>query len=182
MSNSEPLRYTVGVITASDRCYAGLREDESGALIRQMAEKQGYDVMSYTLLPDDRDLLAAELIRLCDRQCVGLILTTGGTGFSGRDCMPEATLSVADRSAPGIAEALRLHSLALTPRAMFSRAVSAIRGRTLIVNLPGSPRAVCESLEFLLPHLGHGLDILTGRSGECGGHSPDSAIEKGVFG
>ena len=159
--------YRVAILTASDKGAAGRREDLSGALIRQMAERAGYRVTSYALLPDDRAAIAAELRRLCDGEVADLVLTTGGTGFSPRDWTPEATVDVADRMAPGIAEAMRYSSLQITPRAMLSRAVAAIRGRTLIVNLPGSPKAVRENLEYLLPTLEHGLEVLTGRAGDC---------------
>jgi molybdenum cofactor synthesis domain-containing protein len=140
----------------------------SGEAIRELAEGRGYIVVSQVILPDEQALLEGELRRLCDQGLADLVLTTGGTGFSPRDCMPEATAAVADRMVPGISEAMRQHSLTLTRRAMLSRAVAAIRGSTLIVNLPGSPRAVRESLEFIIDELRHGLDILTGRDGECG--------------
>ena len=120
------------------------------------------------ILPDDRQRLEAPLIRLCDQRQVNLILTTGGTGFSERDQTPEATLAVATRNAPGIAEAIRAGSMQITRRAMLSREVSVIRGKTLIVNLPGSTKAVIESLGFVIDQFDHGLKILTGRDGECG--------------
>lgn len=161
--------YRAAIITSSDKGFRGEREDLSGETIRELAEGRGYVVVSRIVLPDERGLLEDELRRLCDTGAADLVLTTGGTGFSPRDCMPEATAAVADRMAPGISEALRRHSLAFTKRAMFSRAVSAIRGSTLIVNLPGSPAAVRECLEFILDDLRHGLDILTGRDGECAG-------------
>ncbi|MDR2742237.1 MAG: MogA/MoaB family molybdenum cofactor biosynthesis protein [Treponema sp.] len=160
--------YRAAIITSSDKGFRGEREDLSGEAIRELAERRGYVVVSKIILPDERALLERELRRLCDTGAADLVLTTGGTGFSPRDCMPEATTAVADRMVPGISEALRQHSLAITKRAMFSRAVSAIRGSTLIVNLPGSPGAVRECLEFILDELHHGLDILTGRDGECG--------------
>lgn len=159
--------FRVAIVTLSDKGAAGERTDESGAVIREIAEQNGYEVVSYTLLPDDRERISAELRRLCDENVAELVLTTGGTGFSPRDCTPEATLDVAERLAPGIAEAMRYSSLNITKRAMLSRAVAAIRGRTLIVNLPGSPKAVRENLEYVIPALGHGLEILTGRAGEC---------------
>ncbi|MDR3248436.1 MAG: MogA/MoaB family molybdenum cofactor biosynthesis protein [Treponema sp.] len=158
--------YRVAIITASDRGSRGEREDLSGPVIREIAEAHGYTVVSYVLLPDDRNLLEDELKRLCDKGIADLVLSTGGTGFSPRDCMPEATLAVADRIAPGIPEAMRQHSLTITKRAMLSRAAAAIRGLTLIINLPGSPKAVREHLEFVIDELRHGLDVLTGQAGE----------------
>ena len=116
---------------------------------------------------DEAKALKAQLIRLADGRQVNLILTTGGTGFSPRDITPEATYAVADRNAPGIAEAMRYHSLSITPRGMLSRAASVLRGKTLIVNLPGSPKAVKENLEYILPSLGHGVRIAAGLDGEC---------------
>lgn len=159
--------FRVAIVTLSDKGAAGQRTDESGAVIREIAEQNGYEVVSYTLLPDEREQISAELRRLCDENAAELVLTTGGTGFSPRDCTPEATLDVAERLAPGIAEAMRYSSLNITKRAMLSRAVAVIRGGTLIVNLPGSPKAVRENLEYVIPALGHGLEILTGRAGEC---------------
>ena len=128
----------------------------------------GYDVQEMILLPDDREEIKKCLLRLCDEDKMDIVFTTGGTGFAPRDCTPEATLAVADRNAPGIAEAMRAASMKITPRAMLSRGVSVIRGQTLIINLPGSPKAVRENLEAILPSLDHGLVILTGRGGECG--------------
>ena len=132
----------VAIITLSDSGYAGQREDKSGPLVRAMAEEAGYQVVHTALLPDGVEPLAGELKRLCDGDLADLVLTTGGTGFSPTDLTPEATLSVVERPAPGIAEAMRWQSLQITPRAMLSRAAAGIRGRTLIVNLPGSPKAV----------------------------------------
>jgi molybdenum cofactor synthesis domain-containing protein len=159
--------YRVGIVTASDKGARGEREDVSGQVIREIAEAAGYVVTSYRLLPDDQDALEEELKRLCDGGLADLVLTTGGTGFSQRDCMPEATAAVAERLVPGIPEALRQYSLSITKRAMLSRAAAGIRGQTLIVNLPGSPKAVREHLTYLIPELPHGLDMLTGRDGEC---------------
>ena len=160
-----PLR--AAVITLSDKGSRGEREDKSGPLIVEMLTAAGYVVEETMILPDEAKALKAQLIRLADGRQVNLILTTGGTGFSPRDITPEATYAVADRSAPGIAEAMRYHSLSITPRGMLSRAASVLRGKTLIVNLPGSPKAVKENLEYILPSLGHGVRIAAGLDGEC---------------
>lgn len=160
--------FTAAIITLSDKGYAGEREDKSGLLIQEILEKEGYDVVERLLLPDGRPMLEQQLCRLADQRQVNVIFTTGGTGFSERDVTPEATIAVCDRMAMGIAEAIRAYSLTLTNRAMLSRAVSGIRKKTLIVNLPGSPKAVRESLEYILSPLGHGLGILRGSAGECG--------------
>lgn len=156
--------FTAAVITSSDRSYNGEREDMSGPLIKEILERNDYFVREMILLPDDEDRMMNELIRTADEVCPDVIFTTGGTGFSARDRVPEATLRAADRMAPGIAEAVRAYSMQITPRAMLSRAVSVIRGETLIINLPGSPRAVKECLEFLLPGLSHGILILRGEA------------------
>ncbi|MCF2554790.1 MOSC domain-containing protein [Faecalicatena contorta] len=156
------------VITMSDKGARGEREDKSGPLLRGMLENAGYEVVESLLLPDERMLLEKELKRLADQRQVNVIFTTGGTGFSERDITPEATKAVCDRMAMGIADAIRVYSLSITSRAMLSRAVSGIRKKTLIVNLPGSPKAVKESLDYVLPTLGHGLGILRGTDGECG--------------
>lgn len=155
------------VITLSDSGYAGQREDKSGPLIQKMLEKTGYQVVYTRLLPDGQQPLADELRRLCDGRLTDLILTTGGTGFSPTDRTPEATVEVSERLVPGIPEAMRWYSLQITPRAMLSRAAAGIRGGTLIVNLPGSPKAVEECLGFILPTLAHGLEILTGTAQNC---------------
>ncbi|MDR2892715.1 MAG: MOSC domain-containing protein [Deltaproteobacteria bacterium] len=159
--------YNIAVLTISDKGHAGEREDLSGAEIRTIAEARGYNLAYSAILPDERTQIAAELQRLCDGGGIDLILTTGGTGFSPRDVTPEATLDVVERLCPGIPEAMRAFSLSLTKRAMLSRATAGIRSRTLIVNLPGSPKAVRECLEQIMDPLGHGLDILTGKGGEC---------------
>lgn len=160
-----PLR--AAVITLSDKGSRGEREDKSGPLIVKMLAAAGYKVEETLLLPDEAAALKAQLIRLADGRQVNLILTTGGTGFAPRDITPEVTLSVAERNAPGIAEAMRYHSLTITPRGMLSRGVSVLRGKTLIVNLPGSPKAVKENLEYILPSLAHGIRLAAGLDGEC---------------
>lgn len=159
--------YRIAVITASDRCAAGERQDLSGPAVEEACRKFG-EVTSRKLLPDDRAAIREELIRLCEEDLADVVFTTGGTGFSPRDVTPEATLDVVERLAPGIPEAMRAYSAQKTNRAMLSRAAAGIRGRTLIVNLPGSPKAVRECLEAILPALGHGLDILRQREGNCG--------------
>ena len=157
----------VAVITLSDSGYAGKRADLSGPAIQEMVEERGWTVVQTTLLPDGREMLERELRRLCDGGLADLSLTTGGTGVSPTDVTPEATMAVVERPTPGIPEAMRYYSLQITPRAMLSRAAAGIRGRTLIVNLPGSPKAVRECLQAILPALDHGLEILKGTGGNC---------------
>ena len=160
--------FQAAVITLSDKGAKGERKDESGPAAAEMLTEAGYEVVEQLLLPDEPEQLKKQLIRLADGRQVDLILTSGGTGFSLRDQTPEATMAVADRNAPGIAEAIRSRSMEVTDRAMLGRGVSVIRGKTLIINLPGSPKAVRESLGFVLGALGHGLGILRGSAGECG--------------
>ena len=157
----------VAIIVSSDSGYRGEREDLSGPEIRRIAEKNGYEIISQTILPDERKNLEKEIIRIADENLADLILTTGGTGFSPRDCMPEATLNVSERRVPGIPEAMSAYSMQFTKRAMLSRSEAGIRKQTLIVNLPGSPKAVRECLEYIISELGHGLDILTGEATNC---------------
>lgn len=159
--------YTVGIITSSDKGYVGEREDKSGAVIKEIIEGQGFEVKKYVVLPDDQKMLSEEMVHMCDDLNVNLILTTGGTGFSMRDVTPEATKAILDREALGICEAIRYYSLQITKRAMLSRAVSGIRKQTLIVNLPGSPKACQEALDFVLDEIKHGIDILLGEAREC---------------
>lgn len=158
----EGRRFTASVLVASDRSSKGEREDKSGPAIKESLEKAGYLVTGITLLPDDEEGLYKALCHLADTQKPDVIFTSGGTGFSPRDMMPEATKRAATKDAPGIAEAIRAYSMTITPRAMLSRAVSVIRGRTLIVNLPGSPKAGKECVEYLLPVLEHGIPVLRG--------------------
>lgn len=161
--------FKVGIVTASDKGSKGERADKSADVIKEIMASLNFDVVAYKIIPDDLEAIQEELIDLSDHQKVDLILTTGGTGFSPRDNTPEATLAVIDRQVPGIPEVMRLESLKKTPKAMLSRAVAGIRRNTLIINMPGSPRAVRECLEVIIPALPHGLEILTGRGGECGG-------------
>ena len=165
----EKLSLEAAVITASDKGSRGEREDISGAAAEALLQKAGYTKIYRDILPDEQDQLAAKMREYAD-QGVALILTTGGTGFAPRDVTPEATLEVCERLAPGIPEAMRAMSLKITPRAMLSRAVAGIHKRSLIVNLPGSPKAVTECLDFILPSLSHGLDILRGEANECARH------------
>lgn len=167
MERTSPLPYQAAVITLSDKGAAGEREDKSGPAIVEELEAHGYEVVEKLLLADGVGPLKAQLIRLCDQRQLDLILTTGGTGFTPRDQTPEATLAVADRTAPGIAEAIRADSMKYTKRAMFSRGVSVIRGKTLIINLPGSPKAVHESMEVFLDELPHALDMLRNTVHDC---------------
>lgn len=155
------------VLTLSDKGSEGKREDKSGPVIVEELSKAGYRVVETMVLPDELSIIKKNLMRLSDQRQVNLILTTGGTGFSERDCTPEATLAVATRNAPGIAEAIRAGSMQITRRAMLSREVSVIRNKTLIVNLPGSPKAVKECLDLVLDQLEHGIQILIGKDGEC---------------
>ena len=159
--------YKIAVITVSDKGARGERVDESGPAIRELVKSLG-DVVVYQVLPDDLDILKETMINMSDREKVDLILTTGGTGLSPRDNTPEATQAVIEREVPGLAEAMRMESMKKTNRAMLSRAVAGVRHHTLIINLPGSVKAVRECLEVILPALPHGLEILTGHGGECG--------------
>jgi molybdenum cofactor synthesis domain-containing protein len=162
----EKLPLEAAVITASDKGARGEREDKSGDKAEAMLKEAGYAKVHRALLPDEKEGLAAQMREFADMG-IALILTTGGTGFSPRDVTPEATLAVCERLAPGIPEAMRALSLKITPRAMLSRAAAGIHKRSLIVNLPGSPKAVEECLGFILPSLAHGIEILRGETGEC---------------
>ena len=160
--------YRVSIIVASDKGYRGEREDKSGPSIMEIVQANGFSVDKIAILPDEKEIISAEMARICDEDEADLILTTGGTGFSPRDCMPEATLAVTERVVPGITEAMRIHSLQYSDRSMLSRATAGIRKRTLIVNLPGSPKAVWENLTYAIDSLKHGLDMLKGEgSADC---------------
>lgn len=155
------------ILTMSDKGSRGERIDGTGPAIRQAIEGKGYSVEYYKMIPDEKEMIAGELIHLCDDLKVDLVLTNGGTGFSSRDVTPEATMNVIEKYVPGIGEAMRMESLKITPKGMLSRGIAGIRKKTLIVNLPGSPKAAVENLEAILPALPHGIDILTGAAGEC---------------
>lgn len=157
----------VAIITSSDSGYNGDREDVSGPVIREIVQKEGFEVVSELLLPDEKGMLKNAMIEIADEGKADIILTTGGTGFSVRDCMPEATMEVVERMVPGIPEAMRYYSLQITKRAMLSRAAAGIRKHTLIVNLPGSPKAVRECLEYIISELTHGAEILLGSARDC---------------
>jgi len=161
------MQYRAAIITASDKSSAGEREDLSGPALEELLIETGFAVVSRTVVPDEREMIAAALRELCDDKLADLILTTGGTGFSQRDVTPEATRNVIQREAPGIPEAMRLESAKFTANAMLSRAIAGIRGETLIINMPGSPRAARECFDIIRPALPHAMEILTGRGGEC---------------
>lgn len=156
---------TVAILTLSDKGSKGEREDTSGPTIGRLIKKIHGKVVSYEILPDEKALIKKKLLSLCNK--VDLILTTGGTGVSPRDVTPEATLEVIIRELPGMAEAMRYQGLKKTPRAMVSRAVAGIRGKTLIVNLPGSPRGAKENLSVILPALPHTIEKMKGSTEEC---------------
>ncbi len=159
--------WQAAVITLSDKGARGERMDESGPAIAGRLKAAGYEVVEQLLIADDAEMLKKQLCRLADQRQLDLVLTTGGTGFSPQDVTPEATLAVAERSAPGIAEAIRAASLAVTSRAMLSRGTAVIRGKTLIINLPGSPKACMESMDVFLDVVPHGLELLRGEASDC---------------
>lgn len=161
-------KFKTAVITLSDKGSMGERKDTSGPKIKEILEEHDYEVVYMKILPDDQNLIEYELKKLSDCGEYDLVLTTGGTGFSKRDCTPEATKNVIDKEVPGIAEAIRAYSISITKRAMLSRAISGIRKETLIINLPGSLKAVEESLTYIIDTLYHGLAILKGLDKECG--------------
>lgn len=159
--------YHAAVLTVSDRSFQGERPDAGGPLVAELLKSAGYDVRKTAMVPDEQLQIEEVLRTLADAGDIQLLVTTGGTGFAPRDVTPEATLAVCDRVAPGIPEAMRYASLQITPRAMLSRAQAGIRKGTLILNLPGSPKAAKENLEAVLPTIGHGLEMLSGKEADC---------------
>lgn len=159
--------FTVGILTVSDKGSRGERVDESGQAIREILTGAGAKIVRYKIVPDEKDAISGTLIEWADRMGIDLILTTGGTGLAPRDVTPEATLAVLEKLAPGFSEAMRAESMKKTPRGMLSRGVSGVIKRTLVINLPGSPRAVRECLEAILPALPHALEMLSGKGSEC---------------
>lgn len=155
------------IIVASTSGYKGEREDKSGSTIARMLKQVGFEVKFLKVLPDDKMILSEVMKKLADNHLADLIVTSGGTGFAKDDCTPDATIEVIDKQIPGIPEAMRAYSMRFTKRAMLSRAVAGIRKETIILNLPGSPKGAKECLEFVLPELVHGVEILTGEAKEC---------------
>lgn len=158
----------VAVLTVSDKGAKGMRKDESGLLIKEKIERKNWKVEYYEIIPDEKKIIVNRLKKLADELNVDLILTTGGTGISFRDVTPEATRAVIDKEIPGIPEVMRIKSLKYTLKAMLSRSIAGVRGRTLIINLPGSPGAVEECLQIILPVLPHAIELLHGKGKECG--------------
>ena len=159
--------YCAAVLTVSDRSFRGERPDEGGPLVAEILKNAGYEVVHTAIVPDEQAQIEEKLRQIADSGEVQLLVTTGGTGFASRDVTPEATLAVCDRLTPGIPEAMRYASMQVTSRAMLSRAQAGIRKGTLIINLPGSPKAAKENLEAVLPALSHGLEMLSGRPADC---------------
>ncbi len=156
------MKINIGILTISDKGSQGLRQDKSGEALRDMVTAMGAEPVLYTIVPDEREIISAKLIEWADGGKADIILTTGGTGLSNRDVTPEATLAVIDRNVPGITETMRAKSLEKTPMAMLSRAVSGLRGQCLIVNMPGSTKAVRECMEAITPALRHAVEIVKG--------------------
>ena len=164
--------FTVGILTISDKGWSGERPDKSSEVIREILSAIDVRIVNYDIVPDEKELIARKLINWADEDALDVVLTTGGTGLSPRDVTPEVTLSVVDKVVPGFVEAMRAESLKKTPMAMLSRAVAGARGECLIINLPGSPKAVRECLEAILPALPHAVETLKGQVSECG--TPES--------
>ncbi len=160
--------FTAGILTISDRGSRGERQDKSGQAIREILSSIDARITDYDIVPDEKELIVEKLVKWADEDNLDVVITTGGTGLTPRDVTPEATLAVVDRIVPGFAEAMRAESLKKTPHAMLSRAVVGTRGKCLIVNLPGSPKAVRECLQVILPALPHAVETLKGEAGECG--------------
>jgi molybdopterin adenylyltransferase len=158
----------LSVITVSDKGYRGQRKDRSGKYIIDYFKKKGWRIVDYAIVPDEKKIIKKKLLDLCDNEKSDLILTTGGTGFAPRDVTPEASSEIFERQVPGFSEIIRIEGQKKTPRAILSRAVSGIRKKTLIINLPGSIKGVKDSLEIIYRAIPHGIDILTGRDNDCG--------------
>ena len=165
--SDEKAKYTAAVITISDKGSVGERVDTGGPLVKEMLETNGFNVVLTSIIPDDQNQIEARLKEYADNHDIALIMTTGGTGFSKRDVTPEATIAVCERLTPGIPEAMRAESFKITNRAILSRLAAGIRGGSLIINLPGSPKAIKENFETVLPSLEHGLDMLRGGPTDC---------------
>ena len=162
------MSFTAAVITISDKGYAGQREDTSGPNLCRILKEKGYELVYTGIVPDDMEMIKAELVKCSDELGINLVLTTGGTGFSPRDITPEATMAVVERPTPGIPEAMRAESLRITPKGCLSRSAAGIRKRSLIVNLPGSKKASEENIQAVIDALGHGLEMLLGEgSADC---------------
>ena len=162
------MAYTAAVITVSDKGYRGERLDTSGPNLVEILKERGFQVVYTSIVPDEMDAIRAELLKCTDELGIALVLTTGGTGFSPRDITPEATMAVVERPAPGIPEAMRAESMRITPKGCLSRSVAGIRGRTLIINLPGSKKAAQENILAVIDPVQHGLEMLLGEgSGDC---------------
>lgn len=160
--------FTVGILTISDKGSRGERQDKSGQIIREVFSSMDVRIVNYDIIPDDKEIIVERLIKWADEDNLDVVITTGGTGLSPRDVTPEATLAVVDKTVPGFAEAMRAESLKKTPHAMLSRAVVGTRRKCLIINLPGSPKAVRECLQVILPALPHAVETLKGQASECG--------------
>lgn len=159
--------FKVAILCMSDKGYRGEREDKSSQVIEDIMLKNGYMIAEKTIIPDEKELIKENLIRICDNNIADLVLTTGGTGLSVRDVTPEATEEIIEKKVPGIPEAMRAYSLTITKRAMLSRATAGVRKNTLIINMPGSPKAVDESLNYIVSELKHGLEIMIGSASDC---------------
>lgn len=154
------MSYTVAVITVSDKGYRGQREDTSGPNLVKILTEKGFSVTYTSIVPDEPDMIKEQLVKCADELKIALVLTTGGTGFSPRDITPEATLEVVERLTPGIPEAMRAESMKITPKGCLSRSAAGIRGRSLIINLPGSKKASAENILAVIDPVAHGLDML----------------------
>jgi len=162
------MQMRAGILVISDRSWRGERPDKSGEAAKEVISKLNLDILKYEVVPDEADIISAKLEEWCDEGSLDLVLTSGGTGLSSRDVTPEATLKVIDKAVPGLTEAMRIETMKKKPEAVLSRAVAGIRGNCLIINLPGSPKAVRECLEVIIPVLPHALDIITGKVSDCG--------------